>query len=223
MIKIEFTEKSESVAVPANITKPELKKAFLELKEKEQGNKPRTVAESRRYYRLKKYGDSALNQGSMTKAKPTKTQTLAKINQAPNNPTQEKLQQVIDLIYDGTPLIKACEQLSISPKKFYNEMEKTQNFELKKAFYSARCLLAEWYLDRRERLEEDLKAGRIDPSTYTSLSSDYKYLAGKLAPLAYGEKIQLDAQINHSVELPSNEKLSELNKLLTDASYTIAD
>lgn len=223
MIKIEFTEKSESVAIPANITKPELKKAFLELQEKKDNAEQMTVAEQLRLGRLKKYGDSVLNQGSITKQKPAKQITLAKLNQATNTATTQAAQKVVDLINDGKTLIQACEQLSIKPKQFLKIIDEPQNFEIKKEFYRARILLAEWYLDRRERLEEDLKAGRIDPSTYTSLSSDYKYLAGKLAPLAYGEKIQLDAQINHSVELPSNEKLSELNKLLTDASFTISD
>ena len=62
-----------------------------------------------------------------------------------------------------------------------------------------------------------MKSGKIDTSTYSVLSSDYKYLAGKLAPLAYGEKIQLDAYIakDTRVEVISPEKIKELNSLLS--------
>ena len=86
-----------------------------------------------------------------------------------------------------------------------------------------RCLLAEFYLARREQLEEDLKQGRIDCATYSALSSDYKYLAGKLHPAAYGDKIKLDIETSQADSIPSQERLSELNKLLNavDADYTI--
>ena len=86
--------------------------------------------------------------------------------------------------------------------------------------------MAEWYLEKRERLENDLKSGRIDSSTYSTLANDYKYLAGKLAPLSYGEKIQLDAQIVKAdiAENISSEKIKQLNNLLQsniiDAEYS---
>ena len=69
-------------------------------------------------------------------------------------------------------------------------------------------------------------SGRIDSSTYSTLANDYKYLAGKLAPLAYGEKIQLDAQIVKAdvTESISSEKIKQLNNLLQsniiDAEYS---
>ena len=73
--------------------------------------------------------------------------------------------------------------------------------------------MAEYYLSRREYLEEDLRNNKIDSSTYSTLANDYKYLAGKLAPLAYGDKIQLDAQINktQTYELINSDKVKQLN------------
>ena len=65
----------------------------------------------------------------------------------------------------------------------------------------------------------------VDCATYSALSSDYKYLAGKLHPAAYGDKIKLDIETSQADSIPSQERLSELNKLLNavDADYTIAD
>ena len=76
--------------------------------------------------------------------------------------------------------------------------------------------MAEWYLERRESLEKDLRANKIDSSTYSTLANDYKYLAGKLAPLAYGDKIQLDAQIVKAdlTESINADKIKQLNSLL---------
>lgn len=236
VVNINFTQNESKANPPAEkesrptpesygITKPELKKAFTELEEKEKGDKPRTVAESRRFYRLKKYGDSTQNLASITGNKPSKPRDLAKMNQAPNDAKPDTIQKIIDAIYNGKTFLAACEEYSLKPKEFYKELEKTENFTLKKEFYAARCLLAEYYLQRREDLENDLKSGKIDPSTYSCLSSDYKYLAGKLAPLAYGDKIQLDATVERIDSAPSQSKLEQLNKLLqiTDAEYEIKD
>ena len=235
VVNIDFS-KNESKANPVTekesrptpesygITKPELKKAFKELEEKEKGDKPRTVAESRRFYRLKKYGDSTQNLASITGNKPTKPRDLAKMNQAPNDAKPDIIQKIIDSIYNGNTFLKACEEYSIKPKEFYREIEKQENFALKKDFLSARCLLAEYYLQRREDLEKDLKSGRIDPSTYTCLSSDYKYLAGKLAPLAYGDKIRIESDIyTHAETSVDSSKIAEINKMIIDASYTEND
>ena len=113
-------------------------------------------------------------------------------------------------------MIKACEITSIRPKDFLCFIDKIENKDLKNLYYNARVTLAEWYLEKRERLENDLKSGRIDCSTYSTLANDYKYLAGKLAPLAYGDKIQLDAQIVKAdlTESINADKIKQLNSLL---------
>lgn len=235
VVNIDFSKNESKANPPAEkesrptpesygITKPELKKAFEELQEKEKGGKPRTVAESRRFYRLKKYGDATQNLASITGNKPTKPRDLAKMNQAPNNTSPDTIQKIIDSIYNGKTFLSACEEYSIKPKEFYREIEKQENFTLKKDFYSARCLLAEYYLQRREDLENDLRNGKIDPSTYTCLSSDYKYLAGKLAPLAYGDKLRIESDIyTHTESTVDTSKVAELNKMIIDASYTESD
>ena len=104
--------------------------------------------------------------------------------------------------------------------------ENNENIKEKQKYLSARCCLAEYYLYRRESLERDLLSGKIDSSTYSTLANDYKYLAGKLAPLAYGEKIQLDAQIVKAdlTESINADKIKQLNNLLQsniiDAEFT---
>lgn len=211
----------------ATITKPELIKAYNDFETAYKENKPLTVAEQLRFGRLKKYGDKAQGLNKFTKCpnKPTQHLDIAKLNKAPLNITEEKAQFVIDNINDGLTFIQSCEKESIKPKDFLKFIDEPNNQELKQAYYNSRILLAEWYLERRERLEKDLRTNQIDSATYSTLANDYKYLAGKLAPLAYGDKIQLDAQINktQTFELINSDKVKQLNSLLNpdiiDAEY----
>lgn len=209
-------------SAPGNITNPRLRAAFARLEKKEKTGTA-TIKESRQYHRLKKHGDNITNPAAITGSKPTPAAPLAKLNEMNGTPNASTAQKIVDEINNGLTVIQACERLNIAPKTFFKIIDDPQNLQVKIEFMRARCLLAEYYIDRRERLESDLKAGRIDPSTYSCLSADYKYLAAKLAPLAYGDKIQLDAVITHTNEEPSRARLEELNKLIMDASYTIAD
>lgn len=90
--------------------------------------------------------------------------------------------------------------------------------ELKSEFSRARALFAEFCLFRREQLEAQLLAGEIDTATYTTLSADYKYLAGKFAPAIYGDKITVNSNITHNVTTAvDTSKVVRLNSLLAGA------
>ena len=241
MVKIDFSNiknsesSRESEPLPdhidtgrAIITKPELIAKYKELEEKQKRNE-NTAAERLRYNRLKKYGDKATGQNKITqdpKNKPTQVITLEKANKSPITPTPERLAAVTEDVYNGLNVIEACKNNDIRPKDFFNWIEQPENLEQKKKYFNARICLAEYYIYKRESLEKDLLSGRIDSSTYSTLANDYKYLAGKLAPLAYGEKIQLDAQIVKAdiTENISGEKIKQLNNLLQsniiDAEYS---
>lgn len=223
-----INESPESVQIPENLTNPALIAKYKELAEKEKRHE-NTAAERLRLHRLKKYGDNATGQNKITGEHtntPSKQISLEKINRAPLTINRSQAEKIIDLINDGNTLIKSCEISSIRPKDFLCFIDMVENKDLKNLYYNARVTLAEWYLEKRERLENDLKSGRIDCSTYSTLANDYKYLAGKLAPLAYGEKIQLDAQIVKAdiSESINSEKIKQLNNLLQsniiDAEYT---
>lgn len=215
----------------AIITKPELIKAYKDFENAYKEKKPLTVAEQLRFGRLKKYGDNSQSLNKFTKCpnKPTQHLDIAKLNKAPLNITEEKALKIIDNINDGLTFIQSCEKESIKPKDFLKYIDEPNNQEIKQAYYNSRILLAEWYLERRERLEKDLRTNQIDSATYSTLANDYKYLAGKLAPLAYGDKIQLDAQINktQTYELINSDKVKQLNSLLNpeviDAEYKETD
>ena len=239
MVKIDFSDvkkQTESEPLPeridtgrATITNPELIAKYIELSEKEKKHQ-NTAAERLRLHRLKKYGDQATGQNKITGEHtntPSKQISLEKINRAPLTINRTQAEKIIDLINDGYTLIKSCEITSIRPKDFLRFIDNVENKDLKNLYYNARVVLAEWYLEKRERLENDLKTGRIDCSTYSTLANDYKYLAGKLAPLAYGDKIQLDAQIVKA-DLSENinaDKIKQLNNLLQsniiDADFSI--
>lgn len=220
--KTESAESSESPEVidtgRAIITNPENIKAFTELQKKKDSGFA-TVAEQRRLGRLKKYGDEAQGQNKIQHQPqniPSKYLSIAKLNKSPLTLTTEKAEKIIDLINDGATMIQACTQESIKPKQFLNFLDEQGNETIKSKYYNSRILLAEWYLERRESLEKDLRANKIDSSTYSTLANDYKYLAGKLAPLAYGDKIQLDAQIVKAdlTESINADKIKQLNSLL---------
>lgn len=236
VIKFENIKKpSESEKLPeridtgkATITDSALIAKYTELEKKEKTNTA-TVKESRQYYRLKKHGDQASARNKLTaepQNRPSQQITLKQANNNPITPTRAKIQEVIENIYNGMDFISACKESDIRPKDFYILIDSVDFTEEKQNFYRARCLLAEFYLYKRESLEKDLLTGRIDSSTYSTLANDYKYLAGKLHPAAYGDKIQLDAQIKQhkTVEMINGEKIKELNNLLNadiiDADFT---
>lgn len=237
MVKIDFSnikkqgesaEPAESVKIPDNLTNPALIAKYLELSEKEKRHE-NTTAERLRLHRLKKYGDKATGQNKITGEHtntPSRHISLEKLNKSPLTINRTQAEKIIDLINDGNTLIKSCELSSIRPKDFLCFIDLIENKDLKSLYYNARVTLAEWYLEKRERLENDLKSGRIDCSTYSTLANDYKYLAGKLAPLAYGDKIQLDAQIIKAdiTEGINADKIKQLNNLLNeniiDVEYT---
>lgn len=221
------TQTSESEPLPDSIdtgktviTKPELIRAYLELDKKEKSD-GRTVAESRQYYRLKKYGDGARSQNKLLgtpKNRPTRVDTLEALNNNPITPTRQKIRDVIDSVYSGDNPIEACKKNDIRPKDFFKYLDEVEFTEEKAEFFRARCILAEYYLHRREMLEKDLLCGKIDSSTYGTLASDYKYLAGKLWPVAYGEKIQLDAVTTTAPAPADVETVKELSRLLISSN-----
>lgn len=179
----------------------------------------KTAKELRRLSRIKKYGDKAIAKHKMDNFKnnPTKVKSLEKIENQSLEQKEERVKEVIEDIFSGVNVIEACENHYVEPKYFFKTLEKPEYYEDKVNFLNARITLAEYYLYRREKLEKDLLSGKIDTSTYSALSSDYKYLAGKLAPLAYGDKIQLEANVNknNTFEVINSEKIKELNNLLT--------
>lgn len=201
----------------ATITESALIAKYKELEEKKADKI--TVAEKMQLHRLTKYGDEATGKNKLTTKttnRPSQMITLEKANKNPITPTDEALTQVIESIYNGSDFLTACKDNDIRPKDFYKWIDEPRNQQQKINFINARCLLAEYYLYRRESLEKDLLSGRIDSSTYSTLANDYKYLAGKLHPAAYGDKIQLEAQINkqNTVEIINGDKIKELNSLL---------
>lgn len=231
MVKIDFSgsiknsESKDSEQLPERIdtgkailTDSALIAKYKELEQKHQAGEKMTVKEQLQRGRLKKYGDSATGKNKLVDIpnKASRDITLEQANNNPITPTNERLAQVIESVFNGKEFITACNENDIKPKDFLNWIDRPENQKEKIKFYNARICLAEYYLHRRETLEKDLLSGRIDTSTYSTLANDYKYLAGKLHPAAYGDKIQLDAQIKQqgTVELINGDKIKELNNLL---------
>lgn len=236
IIKFEDMKKqTESAELPdridtgkAILTDSALIAKYSELEKKFKSSEKMTVKEQLQRGRLKKYGDNATGKNKLVDIpnKPSRDITLEQANNNPITPTNERFAQVTESVFNGKEFITACKENDIKPKDFLNWIERPENQKEKIKFYNARICLAEYYLHRRETLENDLLSGRIDTSTYSTLANDYKYLAAKLHPAAYGDKIQLDAQINkqNTVEIINGDKIKELNNLLNadiiDADFT---
>lgn len=196
------------------ITDPRCIKEYIDLSNK----KDLTIAETRRKCRIKKYGDKAYGKHKMAgfENHPTQVKPLSKIADTSKD-EEYNIIPIIEEVEEGMNPIEACEKYNIKPRYFFKILDRAENEEYKVRFINARITLAEYYMYRRERLEKDLLEGKIDTPTYSALSSDYKYLAGKLAPLAYGDKIQFEANVKKSntFEVINSDKVKELNNLLT--------
>lgn len=203
------------------ITRPEVIAEYKRIKAIP--HKERTAKEGIRLNNILKHGDKSPNKNKMRQAnnmprKPkTKTPSLAELNNTPDqNAPINIIAQVTDAIYNGINPIQACINLNIKPRKFYEELEKSQNLSLKNEYYHARECYAEFCLHRRELLELQLLSGEIDSSTYRTLADDYKFLASKFYPKVYGDKINIESNVattvTHTVD---NERIMQLNQMLS--------
>lgn len=205
------------------ITKPELLAEIKRLK-----NKTSTQREHRRLYNILKRGDKVTNStlAKATKhANPNKTQeVLHELNtvdqtkrqtppQAPCN--QTKINKVIELIELGNDPVASCKMANITYRCFLNEIEKVEFAAEKNEYLRARIMLADTYIYKINALQNKLVNGEIDPSTYSAISRDLLYLAGKFAPATFGDKISIEnknqVEVRHVVD---QNKIASLNKLL---------
>lgn len=178
----------------------------------------RAVKDKIRLSRLRRDGDDARAKNKLVtvEKKDPIQETLSDINTAGTAPTTAELvQNIISDIYSGLNPIEAIKKNNYSPMNFFKELDKEQNFQLKKEYFSAREAYAEYCLYRREQLEQDLLSGNIDSSTYSVLASDYKFLASKCFPKMYGDKVTLETEVKHNVNLSvNNDKVLQLNEML---------
>ena len=166
---------------------------------------------------FRKRGNNARNKNKLTttEKKPPQRPNLAELNKANADNTPDKIKLVINDIYVGKNPIQAIKDNNVSPRYFFNELEKEQNISLKNEYLMARECYAEFLLYHRQQLEEQLIAGEIDSSTYSAIASDIKFLSSKLFPKMYGDKVTLETEVKHNVSLSvNNDKVLQLNELL---------
>lgn len=198
------------------ITSPEVVQGIESLYEK-YIDEELTCKEVLRLGRLLKYGDKAIAKNKCVPQKkehPDNT-TLSSLNKQETKKEEvlKRCQKAIDYIFDGKNPIAAIAEVGLSPRAFFFKLK--ENKDLKDLYIEARECLAEFCLYKREKLEEQLLSGALDSSTYSTISADYKYLAGKLYPKYYGDSKQQDVTITHRAEIDIDpNKIQELNKLL---------
>lgn len=213
------------------ITNPEL---IAEVKRINALEKP-TAKETRRKKAILKHGDNSYPSRTAQAIKNNNPQKIADVykeldvenetkNQTPdNNPTPiNKPQTVICLIEQGNDPIAACKLAGINYRKFLNELEKPDFKNEKLDFLRARTILADTYIYKLNILQQKLLEGIIDQGTYSAISRDLLYLAGKFAPATFGDKISIEKnekiEVNHTVD---QTKIANLNKLLALPSIAI--
>lgn len=183
--------------------------------------KNKTQAESRRFHALRKYGNNARLERIQQHGATAETAEI--LNERPNdslitqqtNPDRVALNLIIEQIENGNDILKAIKSQNMRPSKFYKLLEKNEFSEEKTAFLRARTILADFYLFKVNQLQEWLLAGKIDNCTYSNLSRDALYLAGKLAPAAYGDKIQIESKsISATVHKVDSDSFRRLNELM---------
>ncbi len=178
----------------------------------------RTTKDKMRLNKIKRDGDHcrAQNKFKLCSNNPEPIVELEDLNNAAELKTEAQAHQVINSIYSGKLPIEAMNEAGISPKSFYRFLRRGENTVLRSEFLNAREVFAEYCLFKRQLLEEQLLRGVIDSSTYTTLAADYKYLAAKFHPAAYGDKLKLETDVKHTARLEvSQTRVKALNALLS--------
>lgn len=184
-------------------------------------HKDRTPKDNIRLAAIRRDGDNVRNKNKFKQVTPTTPDptTLAELNRPAGQMSAQAAQEVIDRMYLGESPIQAIKNCNYTPKSFFcflDEEEKKGNFSLKSSYFLARECLAEFYLYKRDLYEKQLLCGEIDSSTYSAVASDIKYLASKLFPRVYGDRVTIDTNVRGAVGVEASpEKIQRLNALLS--------
>lgn len=129
-------------------------------------------------------------------------------NRRPRIPyTEEIADQILELMVEGYDMVKACHELDIARSTVYRWMEENPDFKARCA--RAREALADYDAFRIAEISQNATAesAQADRVKLAAL----QWLAAKRAPKVYGDKIEIDAQVE--VNRGPSEHLLEFLKL----------
>jgi SMC interacting uncharacterized protein involved in chromosome segregation len=130
--------------------------------------------------------------------------------------TKEMFDEICEIIADSTDSVdKICKSLSISNKSFYR-YKKIAGEQAEQKYARAKAAQAENLINKINDLHEKMHNAVLtceDPKRCNALVQaykveidDYKWLASKLLPKAYGDKLQVDVNdttVHRTISLPA--------------------
>lgn len=114
-------------------------------------------------------------------------------------PTEGDLPGVLLAISEGISLRKACEEVGLDASSTYKAIDEDPALRLQYA--RARAMGGDVYVDQIKAVTAGVVAKRIKPDVGRVASDNYKWIAGRMAPKAWGDKVA------HEVSDPNGDPL----------------
>jgi hypothetical protein len=115
------------------------------------------------------------------------------------NSTMEPLPQteeILERVAGGEALRTVCVELGTSPQAFLRRV--ADNTALADQYARARTACGDMMDSRVQSVADDCAAGKIEPNAARVAIDAYKWRAAHLQPRRYGERLELDARVEHS-------------------------
>ena len=113
--------------------------------------------------------------------------------------TPQKLQAVLDMIHEGHTVTESLEKHGVTRKSFNSYRSK--NIETEREYVSARESRTEMLIEEIIRIADD---STIDPNRARNMILARQWMASKVMPATYGDKIE----VNHKIEASITDALS---------------
>jgi hypothetical protein len=119
---------------------------------------------------------------------------------------KDRAKKIIDNLENGMTIQSACKLLGLDPKQLFRELDKDPL--LRQAYMSARANRSDLYADEII----DISDNEPDSSKARNMIDARKWVASKLAPQQYGDRI--DVNMNQTLDIGSalNEALKRVRK-----------
>lgn len=113
--------------------------------------------------------------------------------------TPEKLQAVLDMIHEGHTVTESLLKHEVTRKSF--NAYRAKNIETEKEYVSARESRTEMLIEEIIRIADDKD---IDPNRARNMIMARQWMASKVMPATYGDKIE----VNHKIEASITDALT---------------
>jgi hypothetical protein len=127
--------------------------------------------------------------------------TRQKKSKGKRRPTADDVDGVLLAISEGQSLRKACEEAGLDAPSTYKMID--EDAELRQQYARARAMGGDVYVDQMKGVTAGTLAKKIQPDVARVVSDNLKWISGRMAPKAWGDRHQ------HEVGgLPDGEKLT---------------